>query len=76
MLKLVQKDTFRKRGAESDILDLDRFASILLKLPYMKTIGKMRGYNASEGSFERNLFFIVPDLHGSIPGFLKTFTTG
>ncbi len=67
-----------EKGAESEILELERLPADFIATALYENNGKNIGYNAFHDQVKAGskFVFIVPEYNGSFPGILKSFIDG
>jgi len=68
----------KEKGAESEILELEKLPIDFIETAMYENNGKNEEYNQFHDKLEsgKKFVFIVPEYNGSFPGILKTFIDG
>ncbi|GAB3229291.1 NAD(P)H-dependent oxidoreductase [Algoriphagus aestuariicola] len=72
------QEILREKGAESEILELERLPADFIKTALYENNGRNEEYNAFHSRVKegKKFVFIVPEYNGSFPGILKSFIDG
>lgn len=77
-IAILYHEILLKRGAESEILELEHLPSDFIETALYENNGRNEAYNAFHSRVKegKKFVFIVPEYNGSFPGILKTFIDG